>query len=389
MVSEIKNTIQSRHGLDRAIWIGLLLVLATAIFSITLLQLSLGVLVILCFAKLIQGLGRGFRSTALDVPVLAFIIGRTVSIVFSVHPAISVPAFYIEFIFYAAFFVFTNILEINREKEIVVLLQLLILTAVVAAGIGIFQYTTGMTQRAQSTTSGPYTFSLYLIAVLPLALFLVRDSRIFKNHNIAYAAIAVILLGVVFSLNRLHWIAMAATLVVAAVISKDKVPLLIFGVLFIACFVTMPEIAHRFQLTLTVFSHTGGRDVLWRGAGVLYAEHPLFGFGPRTFREVFPFMSQLLDRQTGSWHNDFLQVYMESGVVGLVPFVWVIVAAVSSMVAALRTKVYSPFLLPLTVAFCMFVVVGGMLDTIVGIVFRLYLAMIALMTAQPMREKYA
>lgn len=388
MVWELKATFESRQGLDRAIWAALLTVIATAIFSIALLQLSLGVLVALCLAKLIRGWGRGFRSTALDVPVLAFIIGRAVSIVFSVHPAVSFPAFYIEFIFYAVFFLFTNILEIDREKEIVILLRLLILTAVVAAGIGIFQYITGMTKRAQSTTSGPYTLSLYLVAVLPLALFLVRDSRIFKNHYTGYAAIAIILLGVVFSLNRLHWVAMAATLVAAAVISKDKIPLLIFGVLFIASFVTIPEIAHRFQLTLTVFSHSGGRDVLWRGAGVLYADHPLFGFGPRTFREVFPFMSQLWDRQTGSWHNDFLQVYIESGLAGLAPLVWMIVAAVSSIATALRAKVYNAFLVPLTIAFCLFVVAGGMLDTIVGIVFRLYLAMIALMTARPMREKY-
>ncbi len=389
MVSEIKNSIIERHGLDRAIWISLLTVVTTTIFSIALLQLSLGVLAALCIAKVVRSSPATFQRTSLDLPMAVFIIGRVVSIIFSTHPAVSVSALYIEIIFYAAFFVFTNTLQVDKQNETIILVQILLLAAVVAAGIGIIKYGFGISKRASSLTSGPYTFSLYLIAVLPFALFLVKDSRVFRNARYAYAAIGIIIMGIVFSLNRLHWVAMAATLVFTAAITKDRIPLAVLALVLATSILAIPEVAQRAYLTITVFSHTGGRDTLWQGAGMIYAEHPFVGFGPRTFREIFPLMSKLWDPRTGSWHNDFLQVYMESGLVGLVPFIWLIGAALSSAIKTLRTSQGKSrnFILPLMVAFSIFVAAGGMLDTVVGVVFRLFLAAIALMATTAVVSK--
>ncbi len=384
MVAIIKSSIYARHGIDRAIWIALLCVVGTAIFSIALLQLAIGVLAALWLVAFVRSSSVGFRSTVLDLPMLAFISGRALSVPFSVHPEISAHALYIEIIFYAAFFVFTNTLRVDRENEMIILIQMLVLTAVLAAAVGIGKYAFGISQRASSTTSGPYTLSLYLVAALPFALFFAGDSRFFKNRQYAFAAIAVLVLGVIFSLDRMHWIVMAATLVVVAIITKDRRPLIAFVLVMTAAVLVVPEVALRFQLTLTFLSHSTGRDVLWRGAAMLYADHPLVGFGPRTFREIFPLMSELSDKGAGSWHNDFLQVYMESGLVGLVPLLWLITAAFSSVIKAFRSTklslLHRQILFPLLVSASVFFIAGGMLDTIVGMVFRFNLAAIALMT---------
>ena len=56
--------------------------------------------------------------------------------------------------------------------------------------------------------------------------------------------------------------------------------------------------------------------------------HPLIGYGPRTFQQIFPFRERFADKGIGGWHNDLLQIYFESGTVGLISFIfllWVIV----------------------------------------------------------------
>ncbi len=382
----MKDTLLVRHGIDRAIWIALLSVVLTVIFSIALLQLALGVLALLWLVALGRGSQNGFRSTVLDVPMLAFIAGRALSVPFSVDPQTSMQALYIEMIFYAAFFVFTNTVRVDREKEMSTLIRVFVWTAVFAAAIGVFKYSAGISERASSTTSGAYTFSLYLVVILPLTLFLARDNRIFKTPTHAYLAAAILGLGVIFSLNRMYWIVMVGTLVVAALINRDKRPLMAYAFGMAVFILVLPSVAHRFQLTLELLSHSSDRNVLLRGATMIYAQHPLVGFGPRTFREIFPLMSQLSDKGTGSWHNDFLQVYIESGLLGLTPYCWLVAATVYWGLRAFRSRAlpcgHRQILLPLLVSVFIFFIAGGVRDTVAGIVFRFDLAVIALMATK-------
>lgn len=385
-LASIKETLLARHGIDQAIWIALLSVVLTIIFSIALLQLALGVLTLLWLVALGRGSQNGFRRTVLDVPMLAFMTGRVLSVPFSVDPEISMRALYIEMIFYAAFFVFTNTLRIDREHEISTLIRIFVCTAVLATVIGVFKYSAGISGRASSTTSGAYTFSLYLVVILPLTLFLARDNRIFRIPKHAYLAAAILVLGIIFSLNRMYWIVMAGTLVVAAFINRDNRPLMAYVFGMTVFVLVIPSVAHRFQLTLELLSHSSDRNILLRGAELIYARHPLVGFGPRTFREVFPLMSRLADKGTGSWHNDFLQVYMESGLLGLIPLCWLIAATLYWGLRTFRSPNlglgHRQILLPLFVSVFIFFIAGGMRDTVVGIVFRFDLAVIALMATE-------
>jgi O-antigen ligase len=314
--------------------------------------------------------------------MFAFIIGRTLSVPFSTHPATSIPALHIEFIFYAAFFLFTNTIRIDRENELTILIQLFVITGVVAAAIGVCTYALGISPRATSSTAGTYTLGAYLVAVLPLSLLLAEKKSFFKTVQYAYMAAAFLVIGVIFTFDRLHWVAAATTFVVAAIIKKEARPLI--GFLFFAGVATfvLPHVAERFQLTMTLFTHMSYRDVLWRGAAMLGFEHPVIGFGPRTFREIFPLMSELGDKKMGGWHNDFLQVYMESGMVGLLPLLWLIARTFTSSMRALRSHAlpeeHRQVLIPLLLSLMLFVAAGGMLDTILGLVFRFDLAIVAL-----------
>ena len=125
---------------------------------------------------------------------------------------------------------------------------------------------------------------------------------------------------------------------------------------------------------------------------MLLDKHPLFGFGPRTFEQIFPLFDVMPVRGVGSWHNDYLQVYMESGLVGLSAMLWLVVAVYRQAWRFLRCQPSDPdrhLVLGLLFALTVVFLVGGVLDTLVGILFRVLLAMFAIVTVQLGRVKSA
>lgn len=71
------------------------------------------------------------------------------------------------------------------------------------------------------------------------------------------------------------------------------------------------------------------RNIIWKGAAELILDHPLRGFGPRTFQQIFPYKYEFNDKGIAGWHNDFLQVYFESGIPGLLAFLFILYLIIS------------------------------------------------------------
>ena len=114
---------------------------------------------------------------------------------------------------------------------------------------------------------------------------------------------------------------------------------------------------------------------------MLWNQHPIVGFGPRTFHEIFPLFDAMPIRGVGSWHNDYLQVYMESGLLGLLPQLWlvgtVIIYGWKAVLASRSSEEQYRCTLAAYFTVLMSFVIGGMLDTIVGIPLRILLGVFA------------
>jgi O-antigen ligase len=78
---------------------------------------------------------------------------------------------------------------------------------------------------------------------------------------------------------------------------------------------------------------------VWEAAAQRFGEHPILGFGPRTFRSVFQDVDKLTDKGISSWHNETIQIYMESGALGLASFFFLIGFLVFLSVRLIRSKV--------------------------------------------------
>ncbi len=63
-----------------------------------------------------------------------------------------------------------------------------------------------------------------------------------------------------------------------------------------------------------------------------------FGFGPRSFQQAFPLKDKFADKGIGGWHNDFLQIYFESGIIGLISFLVLLYVIITTSISQIRNK---------------------------------------------------
>jgi len=334
---------------------------------------------------LIRSRGAKFARTPLDIPFLIFIVARAASVPFSVDPSVSLTGLYNEVFFYIMFFLAVHVLQSgDMDRSVVTVLWVIVAASVVASLIGTTKFALGSVERASSTTSGYYTLGLYLTLALPIPLLLGKRGGVFRLWWIPLLSATVMCLGIIFSFDRLHWVGMAAVILIAGLIRERRLIIAFAGGSALLALM-VPEINRRLVQLVDIGTNLSGRDVLWRGAGMIIGERPVFGFGLRTFRLIFPIPAELPNPLIGSWHNDYLQLYFDGGLVALLGFLWLIVSVYRWSWKAYRSDLISVdqryILVALVVSATLLFLMGGMLDLTVGVMARTLLAIIAVIAA--------
>ncbi len=373
--------------IERFIWWGILLFLVSNIVSTAIVQTTVILLGLLWVTKLAKTSGVKFVRTPFDIPLLLFIAARLISIPFSVNLGASLETLNKEIIFYVIFFVITQHFPIDDKQKTRTAIWLIVGCAVLAAMIGTTKFVLQLSERAESTVSGPATLGMYLSVVLCVILVLGKNKEYFPNRLVWLVISFVIMIGIVCTLNRVHWVIMFLIVLTIGVIRERRVllalclALIIGGTLLPA---VTERVARSFQ-GLQMF--TTGRDVIWSGAWTMIGERPLVGFGPRTFHTIFPFFDKVPDKKVGSWHNDYLQMYMESGMLGLLSFLGLMVAVFRYGWRARSRLRSDPFYHDLTtglllgmLVFYLTGLVGGfVIDPLSSLLYRFFLALLGLM----------
>ncbi|MDH3251369.1 MAG: O-antigen ligase family protein, partial [Ignavibacteria bacterium] len=207
--------------------------------------------------------------------------------------------------------------------------------------------------------------------------------REYFSRRTLWAALCVLLsAGIILTYNRMHWITLLYSVVVVGIVRERKA-LLVAVVLGAVSVLLIPSVQERFLQLVHLTSHLSDRDILWKGAFMRAGEHVFVGFGPRSFPDIFPLFGELNDKGIGGWHNDYLQVYMESGIVGVAAMLWLFAAVVYHGVRALKRTDLSAerrnVLAGVLLALSIFFIAGGLFDTVVSLLFWFLLAVLALM----------
>jgi len=309
--------------------LSLLIILSISfVLSLFVMQLVAGILFVLWLLEKHEE-----RKKAFD-HILAFILifglVRLISIFLSQYPQNSYESFYKEGLFYTSAVAIPFYLRTLNKKSVLNLMLAFIVGAAIMSLVGSVRFLLNDVDRAQAFTSSYAVFSSYLLAALSIALFFPKKIKSISEILIWSILYVIILLGIVTSLGRAN-IAVALVMLLSAIVLrqiplKQLIILGLFFVISVSIYIAKPLAS--VEQRVDNITQLSDRNIIWQGAKEISLDHPLIGFGPRTFQQIFPFKERFADKGIGGWHNDFLQIYFESGTIGLISFIillWVIV----------------------------------------------------------------
>ncbi len=300
--------------------------ISSFLLSLFLLQLFAGLLVL---AWLFEANKNKFKAIdTISYIFIVFVLIRILSALFSDYPDSSNQIYYKDLLFFLSFFAFGYYLKVFDESKLRTIYYAFIIAAIIVACVGLTKFLTGNAERAESFTSGYATFSSYLVSLIGFALIFFRLIKTKQQKFLLATGIVLILSGIVTSLGRTNIVIAILILIVGIVAIKIKIRyaivlfLLTIGISWFSFQLNVKEINKRIETPVQL----SDRDVLFGTAKELFMkfEKPIIGYGPRTFHDVFTNRKQISDKGVGSWHNDFIQVYFESGFLGLAAFLVII-----------------------------------------------------------------
>jgi O-antigen ligase len=296
--------------------------ISSLLLSLFLLQLFAGLLVL---AWLFESNKNKLKAIdTISYIFIVFVLLRILSAIFSDYPDSSNQIYYKDLLFFLSFFAFGYYLKAFDESKLRTIYNAVVIAAILVACIGLTRFLTGNVERAQSFTSGYSTFSSYLVSLIGFALILFRLVKVKKQRLLLAAGVVLMLSGIVTSLGRTNIVIAILIFIIGIIAIKIKVKyavaLLLFaiGISWFSFQLNVKEINQRIETPVQL----SDRDILLGTAKELFMkfERPVIGYGPRTFHDIFTNREQLSDKGVGSWHNDFIQVYFESGFLGLAAF---------------------------------------------------------------------
>lgn len=331
------NLIKSRFS-EKIIFTILSLLAVSFVLSLFLMQLAAALLFILwLFEKKEQ------KKKAFDVItafILIFGLVRLITIFLSEFPQSSFESLYKEALFYTSAVALPFYLKTLDKKKVLGLMIIFIYGAAIISIIGSTRFFIGDVERAQSFSSSYTVFSGYLLTAFVSALFYPKKDKSFNQQFFWSIVYSIIFLGLLTSLGRAN-IALALLAFLVAITLKQIsvrqiIMLIIIAIIGYGVYSFRPSkvIGERVE-NITQLSD---RDIIWQGAKEILFEHPVLGFGPRTFQHIFPLKEKFADKGIGGWHNDFLQIYFESGAIGLLAFLILLYIILKTSINQIRNK---------------------------------------------------
>ncbi len=332
-----EQMVKSRFN-SRIIFSLLIVLSVSFVLSLFVMQLMAGILFVLWLFE-----RHNERKKSFD-QILAFILVfglvRLISIFLSEYPSISFESFYKEGLFYTSAAAIPFYLKTLDKKSLLNLMLAFIIGAAVMSLVGSARFFLNQVERAQAFTSSYAVFSSYLLAAFSVALFYPKKLKS-STHILFWSAVYIfILIGIVTSLGRAN-IAIALLTMVLAILFK-QIPfkhIIILGIIFlIGAVIYIYKPPASMEQRVENLTQLSDRDIIWQGAKEISLNHPLLGYGPRTFHQVFPFKEKFADKGIGGWHNDFLQIYFESGIAGVISFIVLLFVILKTSFNLLKNK---------------------------------------------------
>jgi len=319
--------------------------------------------------------------TPLNIPIIVFLVAAAIGVITAIDFRHSLKG-YMTLGWISIFFLtVNNVKDKNQFKRLV---TLLFIFTTVAAAYGIWQsltkidfmHTAKRLHEVLPRSTGFFnhymTFGGYLNMVFPLTfgLLLFGSSKsafsgsrrtLPKRQLLLGLAGLLILIALVFTYTRGAWIGFLAGLVFMAILKSKKV-FFISLVVVILIVVTLAISPHSLvsRRAVSIFNLASiDRLSMWKSSLKIVKDYALTGVGWEGFGKIYPEYSS----PRAYWphaHNNFLNVAVESGMLGLGIFLWLLIVILKSGVTVFK-RVEDGYLKGISLGF-----LGGFVAFVVG-----------------------
>ncbi len=283
-------------------------------------------------------------KTALALCLILFWLWLALSLSWSLVPNISVINFWWVGSLVLVFWLYT--LTPDRDALWSHAAAILLVIGVVLALMGIYQVLV-LEQQARSVFETRNTHAAFLnLVALPASAYFLQT---FANKAaprrypvILGAALWVLFLSIILTASRGANLSLAVGMGVLAVLTARCVPgralAVLFGLLALAFLVTkIPAGGGGLSERLPQLLQDSPRRMIWESSWNLLQDSPWRGIGLGLFYLAYPPYRNPLDNTGGFFaHNDYLQIWIETGLPGMMLLLAVLGAALALFVRALR-----------------------------------------------------
>lgn len=320
------------------IWIGFTIALAP--FFPTMVMLAMILSCIMSFALKV-GITDNFKFkyTPVNFSVILFFIVYMFSAITSINIMSSIKIALLVGSFILFYFVIVNSFE--SEKQVKTIIIIFIVAGVLVSVYGIYQYVfranstsswvdsemfEDLNTRVYSTFENPNVLGEYLLLVIPIAvsMFLAEKGVLKKGISFIFVCIMMLCLALTFSRGCYLGILFAASVFV--ILLNFKFIIFFFAGLLALPFVLPKSILDRFtSIGNMKDSSTSYRVNIWKACIDMIEGCKLtaLGQGKDVFNRIYP-MFAYNESMAEHSHNLYLQIIIETGICGLLTFVFII-----------------------------------------------------------------
>ena len=336
-------------------------------------------------------------SSTFARPLFALGVAATLSVAFSVDPGKSA----VELVRIITTIVI--VLVLNRllvdERRIKLVLGAIFLSLLVPLAMGALEFVTGSGLhysgsfgRVESTFLHPNPLAMYLTLLMVMGFALLpRVAGVARNGLVALLLLSAVML--VLTYTRSGWIAALIGIAVVGALQSRRQTLLLCVAVAALIFLA-PSISERFaDLTEPPpASGTSGNSLTWRlqywEETMGLARDPVLGAGLRTIEGS--------TAEAKLPHNDFVRVFVETGLLGLAAYAWLLITFIKAAIRSVRETNRGTFgrsvavgFAGTTAAFLILSMVSNVLSQLVIFWYFLPMAMAAVAAARLQKRETA
>jgi putative inorganic carbon (HCO3(-)) transporter len=316
-------------------------------------QTALGVGLLAWLARMVISGKIDFVRTPLNLPILVYLVTQAISVAVSPYKALSLRALGEEWLVLIFFLMVNNV---QQEQKVKKLLIILVSVSTLIGLYAVWQHYTGMDlyrgasleQKGNVFLSLGFfdhhlTFGGYYMLVFLLAFILLLDGTRWGIFRILDFLSPVVLgFSLLFSYARSAWLGVMTGIIAFGFLKGGRfVFYLILGMILLCLLVYFiePTSWERVkEINLSKDRPESTRIRLWQTSFNMIKDKPILGIGLGNFERLFEkYKVEGYYDITCHPHNDFLNVAVNSGLLGLLAYLWIwIVFLQSTLKSILR-----------------------------------------------------